>query len=203
MKKTISQRIIKDSKQEVRKLAVKNSWMWFYKMHQTEVVRYAEKLLDIYKEADRDIVLISCWLHDIGHYHAKNGKEILKVKKKHHINGAKIAENMLSKYDLDKKDVDKIKNCVLRHRNHAPYPARTLEEKIVVAADTLSHFGSIFYFTYFKFHPEHTLERMVKDDLEKIERDWRDLKILPKVRPMVEAEYKTIKKLLENYDKAY
>lgn len=199
MKKTTFQKIINESKNEVRKLAAKNGWMWFYKMHQNEVVKYAEKLLKIYKEADKEIVLISCWLHDIGHYYAKNGKEILEVKKKHHINGAMIAENILRKYDISKEDIDKIKNCILRHRNHAPYVARTLEEKIVVAADTLSHFGSIFYFTYFKFHPNHSIEQMVQDDLEKMERDWRDLNILPKVKKMVETEYKTIKKLFKNY----
>jgi putative nucleotidyltransferase with HDIG domain len=201
MEKTIFKKIIKDSQEEVKRLANKNGWLWFYKMHQNEVIKYAEKLLNIYGEADKEIVLISCWLHDIGHYYARNGKEIIKVKKEHHTNGAEIAGEFLKKYNLEKEEVDKIKNCILRHRNHAPYLAETLEEKIVVAADTLSHFGSIFYLTYFKFHPAHSLERMVKDDLEKIERDWRDLQIIPEAKKMAETEYKTLKKLLENYNK--
>jgi len=195
------QKIIKDSKLEIKKIANKNGWMWFYKMHQQEVIKYAGKLLSIYKEADSKTVLISCWLHDIAHYQAKNGREILEVKKEHHINGAKIAEILLKKYNLQQEEVNKIKNCILRHRNHEPYIAQTLEEKIVVVADTLSHIGSIFYFTYFKFHPNHSLERMVKDDLAKIERDWRDIQILPKAKKLVEDEYKILKRLLESYNK--
>ncbi|MFA6428084.1 MAG: HD domain-containing protein [Candidatus Buchananbacteria bacterium] len=167
MTKAVFQKIIKDSKQEVKRLANENGWSWFYNMHQKEVIKYAEKLLNKYKKADKEIVLISCWLHDIAHYYAKDGKGILKVKKSHHINGAKIAEQLLKKYNLDKEEISKVKNCILKHRNCQPYLAETLEEKIVVAADTLSHFGSIFYFTYFKFHPGHSLERMVKDDLKK------------------------------------
>ena len=38
-------------------------------------------------------------------------------------------------------------------------------------------------------------------DLEKIKRAWRDLQILPEAKKMVEIEYKTLKKLLENYNK--
>ncbi len=147
------------------------------------------------------IVLISCWLHDIAHYYAKSGKEILEVKTNHHIKGTKIAENFLKKYQITKKEIGKIKNCILCHRNKSPYIPKTLEEKIVAVADTLSHFESIFYLTYFKFHPEHSLEKMVKNGLEKLKRDWRDLELLPKTKKLVEVEYKTLKKLLENHQK--
>lgn len=195
------QKIIKDAKVEIKKIAKRNGWMWFYEMHQKEVIKYAEKLLKIYKTADRKTVLIACWLHDIAHYYARNGREILKVKKTHHLNGAKIAEKFLKQYNLKREEVEKITNCILKHRNHPPYTARTLEEKIVVVADTLSHFGSIFYLTYFKFHPSHSLEKMVEDDLAKLKRDWRDIQILPKAKKLAEAEYKMFKKLLENYNK--
>lgn len=195
------QKIIKDSKLEIQKIAKKNGWMWFYEMHQKEVIKYAEKLLKLYKQADRQTVLIACWLHDIAHYYARNSREILEVKKDHHLNGAKVAEKFLKKYNLGKAEVEKIAGCILKHRNHPPHIARTLEEKIVVVADTLSHFGSIFYLTYFKFHPSHSLERMVKDDLAKLKRDWRDIQILPKAKGLVETEYKVLKKLVENYNK--
>jgi len=201
MKTSVFQKIIKDSQAEVKKLAEKNNWLWFYKMHQTEVISYAEKLLKTHKKASKEIVLISCWLHDIAQYCAKNGKDLKRVKKEHHINGAKIAEKFLQKYELEKDEIDKIKNCILRHRNSAPYLAKTLEEKIVAVADTLSHFGSIFYLTYFKFQPDHSLETMAEEDLAKIKRDWRDLRILPEARKMVKTEYEVLRKLLENYNK--
>ena len=195
------QKIIQDSQREILKLAKKNGWLWFYNLHQKEVIKCAKKLLKIYKKADRKIVLISCWFHDIAHYYARDGKEIFEIKKNHHIKGAKIAEDFLKSYKLNKEEILKIKNCVLRHRNKEPYVARSLEEKIVVVADTLSHFESIFYFTYFKFSPDDSLEAMVKKDLEKLDRDWHDLGLLPEARKLAENEYKVFRKLLKNYKK--
>ena len=198
MRKAIANKIIEHSQAEIEKLAKKNGLLWFYNLHQIEVIKYADKLLNIYKKADREIVLISCWLHDIAHYHARNSKEILAVKENHHITGAAMAEKILKQYNLTDEEIDKVKRCIICHRNKVPYQPKTLEEKIMTVADTMSHFGSIFYFTYFKFHPEHTLEVMVADDLSKIKRDWRDIKLLPAARKFVEPEYRMIKKLLEN-----
>jgi len=202
MTNTTYNKIIEGAQAKIKSLAAKNGWLWFYNLHQKEMVAYAKKLLVIYKSADYRIVIISCWLHDIAHYYARNSKEILAVKANHHITGAAIAEKFLKDYPLSREEIAKIKNCILCHRNKKPFIPKTLEEKIVTVADTLSHFGSIFYFTYFKFHPDHTLEQMVIDDLNKLERDRRDLELLPRAKKLVEQEYEMIKKLLGNYNKA-
>jgi HD superfamily phosphodiesterase len=194
-------KIISRSQREIKKLAKQNSWMWFYNLHQVEVANYAEKLLKIYKKADRPIVLISCWLHDIAHYYAHSSQEILAVKANHHLVGAEIAGKILRQYPIKATEIARIKNCILCHRNQKPYCPETLEEKIMTVADTMSHFGSIFYFTYFKFHPDHTLEKFVEDDLAKLKRDWRDIQLLPRANNLVSKEYQMIKKQLENYKK--
>lgn len=193
--------IIRDAQQKIIRLAKKNSLLWFYNMHQKEVVESAEKLLKLYKKADRQIVLIACWLHDISKYYAKDRKNTSKVDKSHHIDSANLGESFLKNYNLTEEEVNKIKSCILRHRNTPPYKARTLEERIIATADTLSHYTSIFYFTYFKFFPDHSLEEMVKNQSEKLKRDWRDLELLPKAKKLVKEEYKVLKKLLENYNK--
>jgi putative nucleotidyltransferase with HDIG domain len=202
MDKLVAAQITKQAQKEIKKLAKANDWLWFYNLHQREVIKYAEKLLRIYKTADREIVLISCWLHDIAHYQAHGTREIVVARQNHHTKGAEIAEKILRQYPLKLTDIAKIKNCVLRHRNNKPYQPRTLEEKIMVVADTMSHFGSIFYFTYFKFHPDHTLEMMVADDLAKLNRDWRDLQLLPAAKKLVAPQYKLIRQLVENYQNA-
>ncbi|MFH1392357.1 MAG: HD domain-containing protein [bacterium] len=200
MTNLVFREIAKKAQKCVRYLAKQNGWFWFYNMHQKAVIKSAKDLLKLYPKADQKIVLISCWLHDIAHYYAKDDKEILTVKKNHHIDGARIAEEILSKHEIDKIEINKIINCVLRHRNLEAYRPRTLEEKVVVVADALSHFRSIFYLTYFKFHPKHSLEEMVKVDLEKIERDWRDVQLLPKAKKLAEDQYRVLKKMLEEFD---
>ena len=88
----------------------------------------------------------------------------------------------------------------MRHRNSPPYQAKKIEEKIIATADVMSHFVSLFYLTYFKFYPNDTMEKMTENQIRKLDRDWRDLQLLPKAKKMVEREYKVIRKLIENYN---
>ncbi|MDD4333250.1 MAG: HD domain-containing protein [Patescibacteria group bacterium] len=182
----------------ILKNAKKNDWLWFYDMHQKEVVRCAEELLKMYK-ADKQIVIVACWLHDISKYQVKNKLDTKKAHATHHFDSYEFSKKFLAKYKISQVEKDKICNCVLRHRNEAPYRARSTEEKIVAVADTLSHFTGIFYFTHFKFHPESSMDFMVKNQLEKLNRDWRDLNLLSKARKLVREEFIILKKLHENY----
>jgi len=194
-------KIIKDIEKTIIGLATKNGWLWFYQMHQKEVLRYADKLLKLYPKANKRIVVISCWLHDFSYYQAKNKVGFDNRRKIHHIESAESASSILSKYQLTKEEIEQIKGCILAHRNSPPYLSRTIEEKIVAVSDTLSHFGSVFYFTYFKFYPDKSIDEMVKDDLEKLARDKRDFKLLPGSEELVKEEYKIIERLLINYQK--
>jgi putative nucleotidyltransferase with HDIG domain len=108
MTNTTYNKIIKNTKTKLEKLSKKNGWLWFYNLHQKEVIKFAEKLLKIYKKADKKIVIIACWLHDIAHYYARNSEEILEVKELHHVIGAKIAENFLKSYELSPEEISRI-----------------------------------------------------------------------------------------------
>jgi hypothetical protein len=44
------------------------------------------------------------------------------------------------------------------------------------------------------------MEEMVKSQIGKLDRDWRDLQLLPKAKKLVEREYKIIRKLITNYN---
>lgn len=199
MDKKLFKKITEDIKALIIKDAKKYGWMWFYDVHQKEVVNAAEKLLKLYK-ADREVVIIACWLHDISKYKApKDKKSFNKIHANHHIDSADFARKFLKRYKLEEELIERIAECVLRHRNSTPYEARTKEEKIVAVADTLSHFMSVFYFTYFKFYPHDEMMDMAKSQIKKMQRDWRDLNLLPKSKSIVKNEYNMLMKLHENY----
>lgn len=198
MENSTFQRIIKDSEWEVRRLAKRGGSLEFCNLHQREIIKAAKELIKLYPKADRQIVLISCWLHDIAYYYAKNNRDISIIRNRHHIRGAEIAGNFLKKYRLNLIDTDMIEKCILNHRNIFPYKPKTLEEKIVAVADTVSHFESIFFLTYFKINPQASFRDMVRDNLRELEQDWRDLALLPKSKRLVEKEYRVIKKLLSS-----
>ena len=75
--------------------------------HFLPTVDYAEKLADeLY--ANKEIVLIAAWLHDIG--------SIVYGRKDHHITGAKIAEEKLKELGYPKEKIELVKKCILNHR---------------------------------------------------------------------------------------
>ncbi len=192
------EQVIKEISNLVLNECKTNGFLWFYEVHLLPAVKSAEEILALYPEADKDIVMPAIWLHDIAKITQKDREGFEDIHSVHHIEGAKMAAEILTDCKADPKSLEKITNCILRHRNSGNYKAETLEEKVVAAADTLSHFRSVFYLIHHKFHPESTIAEMKEKQLSKLGRDWEDLILLPKVQPLAENEFKVLKKLMES-----
>jgi uncharacterized protein len=82
-----------------------------YKYHFLPVVDYANLLSDELG-GDKEVILISAWLHDIG--------SIICGRKDHHISGARIAEEKLKElgYPLDKIEQVKVAYCIIEVRKN-------------------------------------------------------------------------------------
>lgn len=198
MQNKVYNKIISDVRREIVRAAKKNDWMWFYNLHQKEVVTAAQQLLSIQK-ANEQIVVLACWFHDISKYQIESKNDTTDRHKTHHLDSRDFAEKFLRKYKISKDEKEAILNCVVRHRNKGEHCAETIEDKVVVAADVMSHFNSIFYFTYFKFHPNDSMDVMAKNQLKKIEKDWQDLEVMPKAKKLIKDKYILIKELCENF----
>ncbi len=125
--------------------------------HFVPVHNYAKQLAEKLR-ADTEIVEISAWLHDIG--------SIMNGRKEHHIRGAEIAEKKLSELNYPLKKIQKVKNCILNHRGSVNNSRKTLEEKIIADADSLSHFdnlGGLFQaaFVYEKLNKEEAMKSVL------------------------------------------
>ena len=129
---------IKQVKNEILK---RNKWYLekidnydFWNNHIKFVVDEALKLASVYG-ADKEIVELGALLHDIALI------SNIGTKADHHIQGAKIAEEILTnlKYPQDKRE--KVVNCVLHHRSSKN--AENIEELCVCDGDILAHFDNI------------------------------------------------------------
>lgn len=129
---------IKQAKNEILK---RNKWYLekidnydFWNNHIKFVVDEALKLASVYG-ADKEIVELGALLHDIALV------SNIGTKADHHIQGAKIAEEILTnlKYPQDKRE--KVVNCVLHHRSSKN--AENIEELCVCDGDILAHFDNI------------------------------------------------------------
>ena len=106
----------------------------FWNEHIKYVYMESIELAKKYK-ADLEIVQIGALLHDIALIN-KIGTKV-----DHHINGAKIAEEVLRKIEYPEEKIKKVIGCVYNHRSSKN--ATNIEELCVADADILAHFDNI------------------------------------------------------------
>lgn len=102
--------------------------------HFLPMVEYATRLAkDL--DADKEIVMIAAWLHDIG--------SIIYGRSDHHITSTKVAEKLLKKLKYPQTKIERVKKCIFNHRGSIKNECESLEEKIISDADAMSCFDNL------------------------------------------------------------
>uniref|UniRef100_UPI0040575984 HD domain-containing protein n=1 Tax=Acetatifactor sp. TaxID=1872090 RepID=UPI0040575984 len=112
--------------------------------HIRAVVQNAVFLAEQYG-ADREIVTIAAWLHDVASITDYSLYE------EHHIHGAKMAEEILQAWNYDVDKIELVKKCIMNHRGSELKDKTSIAEMCVADADAISHFDSVpslFYLAY-------------------------------------------------------
>lgn len=152
------------------------------KDHVFEAEKWAEKILIKYPEANREVLLTSVWLHDIGYFMGEKTID-------HAIKAEKIADKFLTEQKVDEDIKKRVMHCIRSHRNRDIAP-ETLEAKLMVTIDCASHFTGTLYLFLFNYG------RSVEFILEKIEKDYADMNLLPEIQKTLQPVYEDWKKLL-------
>ena len=104
--------------------------------HIVAVVKNAEILAEKYR-ADKEVVLIAAWLHDIASITDYSLYDL------HHIHGAEMAYSILKEYGYDSIKICMVQECIKNHRGSVNLDKNSLEELCVADADAISHFDSV------------------------------------------------------------
>lgn len=113
----------------------------------------------------------------------------------HHIYGAEIAEDLLTKLNYPKDKIEKVKNCVLNHRGSKDRPRNTVEEQCVADADIIAHFDCIpDLFSLVFREKDLSVSEGTEFVKKKLERDYN--KLSPRTREVVKDRYENIVKVL-------
>jgi len=160
------------------------------KSHLCEVEKWAGFMLKKYPEADKEIVMLSVWLHDVGHYP-------LPIEIDHAVRSEQKAKEFLERENFPKEKMNRILHCVRAHRCRDIVP-ETLEAKIIAFIDSASHLTDSMYFEIAKEDKENGKEFKV---FSKIERDFRDLSLFPEIKENLLDLYDSWKSLLHAYEK--
>jgi uncharacterized protein len=117
--------------------------------------------------ADLGILEIATLLHDIGR------KDELKSKGNfcHAEYGAKVATELLKKYDLSQGDKDNITHCIISHRFRNDHKPETIEAKCLFDADKLDSIGAIGIARAFLFAGGHGSNCLYTGNEKKLAKD--------------------------------
>ena len=136
-----------------------------------EHIKYVyQEAIDLAKKynADEEIVRLGALLHDIALIRCVG------TKKDHHINGAKIADEVLTEFGYPDDKKERVIKCVFNHRSSKN--ATNLEEMCVADADILAHFDNmrmVFYHVYVTYGiPLQESKEWMSNAFEK---DYNDL----------------------------
>lgn len=138
------------------------------KYHFLPVVKYATKLAEK-RNADKEIVEISAWLHDVG--------GVIYGRKDHHITGAKIAEEKLSKLNYPEERIEMVKHCILSHRGSQNIKRQSKEAEILAEADAMSHFDALpgLFRAYYVCEKKYTQGQAGKEVKQKLINSYNKL----------------------------
>ena len=134
--------------------------------HIEAVVKNGEALAEKYN-ADKEIVMIAAWLHDIASI------TDYALYEEHHLHGAKMAHELLTNLSYDESKILIVQNCIKNHRGSVHIDKNNIEELCVADADAISHFDSIPSLLYLAYvEKQMSIEEGIQFVKEKLERGF-------------------------------
>lgn len=156
----------------------------YHPRHVKQVATWARRLLNRFPEANPEVLMVSVWLHDIGWSIGDDAID-------HAVRSEAEAYSFLTSAGATPELVARACHCVRTHRNK-DVPPETLEAKILAAADSASHLTDFNYIV-------HCTDGMKEYALSKLERDIRDVNLLPGLQEELSPLYVAWKQLLEAF----
>lgn len=156
--------------------------------HIEAVVKNGVLLAEKYS-ADTEVVMIAAWLHDIA------SVTDYALYENHHIHGAEIAYELLSKLSYDEAKILLVQECIRNHRGSVNMKKSSIEELCVVDADAISHFDSVpslLYLAYVEW--QMSIEEGTAFVKGKLERSYQ--KLSPQSKDFYKEKYRQVMGLL-------
>ena len=178
---------ISQIKKTVKDECVAGGLDWFWDVHLLEVEKCAKMLLEKLPKADKEIVMLGVWLHDL--------QRIRKINGDHCKTGAVEAQRVMQEFGYSSDKVQAVREIILAHSCEGKLTPKTLEGKILATADAMSHFAGDFYLAI-AATGKHDAKSFKKWAKEKIDRDYRKKIFFPFARKMIAKRHKVLKGFL-------
>ncbi len=163
---------------------------WFVEHHLNIFEKIALELCEIYKEADKDIVLTLVWIHDYG--------KILDMAKEHELNHK--AGELLLELGFPAEFVEKVMEYleIFESKMTKDLHAAPIEVRIASSSDAASHMVGPFMPIYWKEYNSKTIPELMAGQINKLNKDWERKIVLPEVKKAFEKRREFISEQVGN-----
>lgn len=178
--------LIQNLKREIINLSNNKKFIhheWFIKYHLEIVEKIALELCDIYKEANKDIVMTMVWFHDYGKILDFDNQYEMTQKE-----GMKFLLEIGFEREFATKVLEYVKimdSKLTVDINEAP-----LEVKIVSSADGAAHLVGPFFLVYLQENHLKSLEELLAGNINKAIKDWERKIVLLEVKKAFKNRHK-------------
>ena len=117
----------------------------FFEAHLQLVVQYADTLA-IRHGADREIVMLAAWLHDLAAVRDRSAIP------EHHRVGADMAQAFLASHGYPPDRIQQVMDCVVLHTKPLRESEGTMEACCLSNADAMAKIANPSYWLYYAFH---------------------------------------------------
>ncbi len=157
---------------------------WFVDLHLNFVERISFELCDIYKDADRDVVMALVWIHDYA--------KILDKDNEHDEKMFEEGRTKLLEIGLNEGFVDKVITylAIFEKKMEIDLNEAPIEVKIVSSADAASHLIGPFWSIYFKENNKKSIPELMESNRNKLKKDWERKIVLPEVKVAFKERHK-------------
>lgn len=152
--------------------------------HVATLEKWAKHLLKLIPQANEDVLLSSVWLHDIGQLVGEKEED-------HAIRSEREVLRFLPTIGVTGDVINKIAHCARAHRCKDVLP-ESLEAKILAAADSASHLTDVVYIQMLDKNSKEVV-------LAKLDRDFRDVGLLPELKKEINPLIDSWRELIKNY----
>jgi len=167
----------------IKKLCENNRfkhYKWYYKYHLQIVSHICDKLVDKYPNANKDVVRVLVWLHDLGKIISADDPDKATLTE-----GKKLLESL----GFDKAFVIQVIEFCDLIDSSPNFERAPLEIQIVSSADGASHFIGPFYGLYWYENPDIAIEKIMLSNIAKAEKDLKKKIVLPEIKKWVKSRF--------------
>jgi uncharacterized protein len=163
-------------------------------LHVMRVYNLCLEIAKYEQNVDLEVLKVAALLHDI----ARLKEDFDKTRKiDHAIEGAKMAESILARFNFSKEKIERVKECIISHRFRGNKEPETIEAKILFDADKLDVIGATGIARTFisvgmykqKIYRDIDIDEYIKENLEGAKRNGKIID-LRKHSPNLEFETK-------------